>query len=80
MQAIPFLPRSLRKKFCPMVAAGAAFLSACASPGIHDTRRDAPACRINAVLYCELEPDVSRGTCQCIRHDDLRDRLRLSIR
>lgn len=68
----------VRKTAISTTLAAALFLAGCAMERTPGVGAQAPACRINSVLVCDLAPHAER--CHCLRHSDFRDLLRSPAR
>lgn len=68
----------VRKAVVTAGAAAVMYLAGCAMERLPESVRAPSACRINAVLYCEVDAalGMSEQKCRCVRSRDLRDRLR----
>lgn len=71
-------PSSVRHTLIAAGGAVAVFLAGCAMQPLPDLVRTRSACRINSVLYCDVDVHVGVGEqqCRCIRSRELRDVLR----
>lgn len=72
---------NVRKTIISTTLAAATLLVGCAmerTPGFGAAAPQAPDCRMNSVLYCDLTPQVER--CQCVRGSHVRNILRTAPR
>lgn len=78
MHVFPVLTgSSLHKKVISMMLATVAmFLSGCAIDRIREVGQPASECRVDSVLYCDVDIQLDIETCRCVRRGELRDALR----